>query len=62
MSQILMEELNRTKKRLTYYSWLKEKSAAKSPVINKWIDLYTERSRKIELQLTKAKQQQARAH
>ena len=57
MSTTLALELEHNKKRLQYYTELKEKQISPK-VMNKWIEVYSERVAKIERQLKKLQAQQ----
>lgn len=49
MESAILYNLEQTKKRLSYYSQLKEKSGDEpAPTIDKWIEIYSERIKKFE--------------
>ena len=54
---LLVSELEQSRQKLKYYSRLKEKQSAtkvaKNNPLNKWIEIYSERTRKLERQVTK---------
>lgn len=54
MNQTILFELNRSKKRLEYYAQRKSEQAGQpsvnSPLFDKWIEIYSERVKKLEHQ------------
>ncbi|OFZ55889.1 MAG: hypothetical protein A2428_06525 [Bdellovibrionales bacterium RIFOXYC1_FULL_54_43] len=63
MSQIAFSELERYRKRLDYFNWLKAKSGSDSSVVDKWIAIYRERTNKLEREINRAKSRtEARQH
>jgi hypothetical protein len=54
MSHTLMYELDHNKKRLEYYMQMKAKNAGALNSADKWIDIYSERVKKLEKQAVKA--------
>jgi hypothetical protein len=54
MTTAVLLDLEHNRKRLSYYTSLKEKSAKAVPAIQKWIEIYSERVTKLERQLQKA--------
>ncbi|HLE01022.1 MAG TPA: hypothetical protein VJB59_12215 [Bdellovibrionota bacterium] len=55
MSHIAFSELERYRKRLDYFNWLKAKSGSDSSVVDKWIEIYRERTSKLEREINRAK-------
>ena len=56
MSHPVMIDLEHNRKRLSYYTQLKEKHIAdkkKTATFDKWIEIYAERVQKLERQVTK---------
>ncbi len=56
MSHTVMIDLELNRKRLSYYTQLKEKHVAdkkKAATFDKWIEIYAERVQKLERQVTK---------
>ena len=54
MNNVLLTDLEHSRKRLAYYSGLKDKKGfEKSKAISKWIVIYSERIQRLEKQVTK---------
>jgi hypothetical protein len=52
MGKSVIFDLEQSRKRLDYYSQLKEKSGPDAPAtVSKWIEIYTERMQKLEQQV-----------
>jgi hypothetical protein len=54
MSHSVMYELDHNKKRLEYYLQLKAKNQSALTSVDKWIDIYSERVKKLEKQAVKS--------
>ncbi|MGE0616399.1 MAG: hypothetical protein AB7P04_12235 [Bacteriovoracia bacterium] len=55
MSHSVIFELEHNRQRLNYYQQQKTKPQASSKALDKWIDIYSERVKKLERQATKLK-------
>jgi hypothetical protein len=54
MNKAILFDLELNKKKLEYYQQLKSKSGAeKSKILNKWIEIYSERVQKLERQASR---------
>jgi hypothetical protein len=54
MSKTILFDLDLNKKKLEYYQQLKAKSGSeKSKILNKWIEIYSERVQKLERQVSR---------
>jgi hypothetical protein len=54
MSKTILFDLELNKKKLEYYQSLKSKAGTeKSKIINKWIEIYSERVAKLERQVSR---------
>jgi hypothetical protein len=54
MSKTILFDLEHNKKKLEYYQSLKAKAGTeKSKIINKWIEIYSERVAKLDRQVTR---------
>jgi hypothetical protein len=54
MSKAILFDLDLNKKKLEYYQALKAKSGSeKSKILNKWIEIYSERVQKLERQVSR---------
>jgi len=54
MSRAILFDLEHNKSKLDYYQSLKARSGSeKSKILNKWIEIYSERVQKLERQVTR---------
>ncbi len=53
MKNSVLFELKQSRERFQYYSQLKEKGSSPSLVVDKWIEIYSERTLKLETQVEK---------
>ena len=63
MVSTVLADLERSRKRLHYYTQLMEKSGPNPPAsLSKWIEIYSERTKQLETQVETLKSEKSQKH